>query len=217
MRKRFVTILFTATFCLLLPASRLHAQEGAAHPPGATAEAAHAEHESEPLLPDLEAKSTYTEAAWVLIIFIAMLIILYPTAWKNVLAGLKKREERIRNDIAEAEATRAKAEATLKEYNTQLAAAENRIREMLSKATVDGEKLATSIRMKAQSEAEEIKERTQREIESSKDAAINEIYAQAAELSTSIAEKILKRSLNAEDQRALVRESLAQLQSVEIK
>ena len=42
-------------------------------------------------------------ALWVVIIFIVLLVVLYPTAWKNVLAGLKAREERIRNDIAEAE------------------------------------------------------------------------------------------------------------------
>ena len=45
-------------------------------------------------------------ALWVVIIFVVMLMILYPTAWRNVLEGLKKREERIRKDIAEAEAAR---------------------------------------------------------------------------------------------------------------
>ena len=60
-------------------------------------------------------------AVWTLIIFLILLGILYKGAWKNVLAGLKGREERIRNDIAQAEAARAKAEATLKEYNAQLA------------------------------------------------------------------------------------------------
>src|SRR4051812_40687476 len=51
---------------------------------------------SEPLLPDPSNRSDQLQALWVLIIFIVLLAILYPTAWKNILAGLKKREERIR-------------------------------------------------------------------------------------------------------------------------
>jgi F-type H+-transporting ATPase subunit b len=148
------------------------------------------------------------------IIFVVLLIVLYPTAWKSVLAGLKAREQRIRNDIAEAEAAHAKAEATLNQYNAQLAAAEERVRQMITQAVADGEKLATSIRMKAQSESEEIKERAQKDIEAARDAALREIYEKTAELATSVAEKIIRRNLNAADQQQLVRESLEQLQTV---
>jgi F-type H+-transporting ATPase subunit b len=153
-------------------------------------------------------------AVWVLIIFVVLLAILYPTAWKNVLAGLKQREARIRNDIAEAEAARAKAEATLKEYNSQLAKAEARVREMLSNATHEGEKLAEAIQAKGQAEAEETRQRAIREIEAAKKQAITEIYAQAAQLSTSVAEKILRRAINVEDQRELVKRSLEELETV---
>ncbi len=173
----------------------------------------HGEHAEPGLLPDPTNVQTWYSALWVVIIFAVMLIILYPTAWKSVLAGLKQREQRIRNDIAEAEAARAKAEATLREYNTQLAAAEDRIREMLSKATIDGEKLATNIRMKAQQESEEIKERAQKDIEAARDAALREIYEQTAELATSVAEKIIRRNLNPADQEDLVQRSLEQLQT----
>jgi len=168
----------------------------------------------ERLVPIPPSRDTIVSAVWVLVIFIVMLAILYPTAWKNILAGLKKREERIRKDIADAEAARLRAESTLKQYNEQLAAAEGRVRDMLSKATADGERLATQIRMQAQAEAEEIKERNAKEIVAAKDAAIREIYEKTADLSTSIAEKILKRNLNADDQRELVRSSLEQLSSV---
>src|SRR4051812_6890697 len=88
----------------------------------------------ERLVPIPPSKDTIVSAVWVLIIFILMLVILYPLAWKKVLAGLKSREERIRNDIAGAERRRREAEATLKQYNDQLAGAETRIRDMLAKA-----------------------------------------------------------------------------------
>ena len=165
------------------------------------------------LLPDVTSRVTQLQALWVIIIFIVLLVILYPTAWKNVLAGLKAREQKIRQDIADAEMSRKKAEDTLKEYSAQLATAEGKIRDMMTKASADAEKLATSLRMQAQQEAEEIKERSSREIDAARKAALNDIYAQAAELSTNIASKILRRNLNADDQRNLVNESLQQLQT----
>jgi F-type H+-transporting ATPase subunit b len=174
--------------------------------------------ESDPsLLPPVAgegSQQTYFQALWVVIIFVILLAILYPTAWKNVLAGLKKREERIRHDITDAENARAKAEGTLKEYNTRLATAETQVRDLITKAAADAEKIAAGIRMRGQQEAEEIKERALKDIDASRKQALTEIYEQTANLSTSIAEKILKRNLNADDQRDLVNESLKQLQSL---
>jgi len=153
-------------------------------------------------------------AAWVLVIFIVLLAVLYPTAWKQVLEGLKKREEHIRKEIGDAEEARAKAEGTLKEYQSQLSAAEEKVREMIGVATAQGEKIAAEIRGKGQQEAEEAKRRAMRDIEEAGKQAVREIYAKAAELSTSIAGKILRRNLNAEDQQDLVRRSLEEMRSV---
>jgi F-type H+-transporting ATPase subunit b len=207
LRKLILALVMAA--CLAMPAGRALAAEEHT----STAAAGH-EEQKPPLLPSPFEKEPWIEALWTVIIFIVLLAVLYPTAWKSVLAGLKKREERIRNDIAEAEASRAKAEATLREYNTQLAAAETRVREMVNTATKDGERIATEIRMRAQKDSEEAKTRATKEIESAKTQALAEIYQRAAELSTSIAEKILRRSINAEDQKDLVKRSLDELQSV---
>jgi len=151
---------------------------------------------------------------WVLAIFLLVAIILYRTAWKNVLIGLKAREERIRKDIADAEAARMKAEETLRQYDSRLAEAELKVRDIIDKAALDAERIGTSIRMKAQEEAEEAKERATKEIEAAKQTALTEIYEQTANLATSVAEKIIRRNLNPDDQRDLVNQSLQQLQHV---
>ena len=164
---------------------------------------------------DHHAAAARKQALWTLIIFVVLLAILYPTAWKNILNGLKAREQRIRADIAEAEQARARAEATLKEYNAQLATAENKVREMIGGAVAQGEKVAADIRAKAQAEAEESRQRAVREIEGARKAAIAEIYERAAEISTSIAEKILRRNISVDDQRDLVRRSIEELQTVQ--
>ena len=149
-----------------------------------------------------------------IVIFILLVAVLGKYAWGPILSGLKAREEKIRKDIADAEAARAKAEATLREYNQQLATAEQKVRDMIAKATTDAEQLAASIRARAQQEGEETKERAMRDIENAREQALSEIYAQTAELSTRIAEKILRRNLNADDQRELVNQSLQELQTI---
>jgi F-type H+-transporting ATPase subunit b len=202
--------------------ARTPAARGAAAPEHSTAttttehaEAGHdAGHKTYKLLPEADDPQTWYAALWVLIIFLVLLAVLYPTAWKNVLAGLKAREERIRKDIADAEAARTRAEATLKEYNSQLAAAETRVRDMLAKATADGEAIAANIRTRAQQEAEDTKQRATRDIEVARDQAVAELHQQAAVLATTVAEKILRRNLNADDQRDLVDSSLAEISAV---
>jgi len=172
-------------------------------------EAAHAASEDQPGL----LSPNFGSILWVMVFFLIVLAILYKAAWKNVLEGLKKREQRIRKDLTDAEAARVKAEATLQEYAAQITAVEQKVRDMITGASAEGEKIATTLRMQAQQEAEASKERAIKEIESARQQALQDIYAQAAELSTSIAEKILRRNLNVDDQRDLVNQSLQQLQN----
>ncbi len=159
-------------------------------------------------------KNGLIPAVTTLVIFAMLVAVLGKFAWGPIADGLKKREEHIRKDIADAEAARVKAEQTLREYQKQLGTAEETVRGMIAKAVQDGEKVAAEIRNKSQQEAEEAKERAKREIESAGKQAVAEIYEKAADLSTSIAAKILRRSLNAEDQRDLVAQTLEQMQAV---
>ena len=149
-----------------------------------------------------------------LIVFALLLALLGKYAWGPIAAGLKAREDRIRKDIADAEAARVRAEAALKDYNTQLASAETRVREMLAKATTEGEAIAANIRTRAQQEAEETRQRAMRDIDAARDQAVAQIHEEAAVLATTVAEKILRRNLNPDDQRDLVAQSLDQLQTV---
>src|SRR5687767_8902159 len=124
MLKQIVLMLAVAA-CLAMPSGARAADAGhgtaatpdTTHAGGAGGAGGHDAHAKPDLLPDPTSRTTQLQALWVLIIFIILLVILYRTAWGNVLAGLKKREARIRQDIADAEATRKRAEATLAQYN----------------------------------------------------------------------------------------------------
>lgn len=149
-----------------------------------------------------------------LVVFIALVAVLGKYAWGPIARGLQDREDKIRKDIADAEAARARAEQTLKEYSARLASAEAQIRDMIGKAQQDAEGVAAGIKVKAQQEAEEIKERATKDIDASKNAALAELHEHAATLATTVAEKILRRQITVDDQRELVRSSLDELASV---
>src|SRR5438093_4793520 len=98
--KRFVVM--TALMGTFLLGGRNPVRAAEEHAASGSANAAVAEQETkEPLVPDVTSGKTWAQALWTIIIFVFLVSILYPTAWKNVLEGLKKREERIRADIAE--------------------------------------------------------------------------------------------------------------------
>ncbi|HEV7301348.1 MAG TPA: F0F1 ATP synthase subunit B [Tepidisphaeraceae bacterium] len=147
-----------------------------------------------------------------LIVFILLLAILSKFAWGPITKGLAEREQKIRDEIQNAEKARLAAEARLREYDAKLATADAQVRELLNKATADAERAATTIRMQAQQESEEAKERAIRDIEAARKDALRDVYEQTAMLATTVAEKILRRNLNADDQRDLVNASLEQLQ-----
>jgi F-type H+-transporting ATPase subunit b len=205
--KKTLMLLTFVTAIALMPVSRARAADQPEHAQGVAAGTEHAE-------PADEGKEATLSALWALIIFIVMLAILYPTAWRSIVLGLKKREERIRKDIEDAEKARAQAEATLKESTAKLAAAEAKTRELVAVATTQGEQLAANIRTQAQKEAEMIRQRSVQDIEAARDAALRDVHNQAALLSTAVAEKIVRRNLNDTDQEQLIRESLEQFQQV---
>jgi F-type H+-transporting ATPase subunit b len=149
-----------------------------------------------------------------IVIFALLVAVLGKYAWAPILTGLRAREEKIRKEIADAEELRGKAEAALRQYNEQLATAEQKARDMLAKATADAENLANQIRARGQQEAEESKERALKDIDAARDQALSDIYQQTADLATRVAEKIIRRNLNADDQRELVNQSLNELQTV---
>lgn len=149
-----------------------------------------------------------------LLVFGGLVFILGRYAWGPIVAGLKAREDKIRADIEAAERARAEANAARKQFEEQLATAEARVREMLARAQADGQQLATRLRAQAQEEAEDIKQRAIREIEQSQREALEEIRAEAATLATAVAEKILRREVNRQDQRRLIEESLDEFQTV---
>jgi F-type H+-transporting ATPase subunit b len=150
-------------------------------------------------------------AIFTLIVFSVVLAILAKYAWGPIAKGLEERENRIRRDIEEAERARLEAEAKQREYAAQLEGAEAKVRELLAAAQKDADALGQRMKMDAQTEAEGIRDKATRDIEAARVNAVGDVRREAAELATLVAEKILRREIGPGDRKALLDESLKQI------
>src|SRR5262249_31820493 len=139
-----------------------------------------------------------------LVVFTIVLAILGKFAWPRINKGLSERENKIREEIAAAEAARKQAKDALNQYEKSLADARAEAQRMLEKTKAQQQALAEELKAKADTELAAMRDRARRDIESAKRAAIGEIYEEAASAATRIAAKILQREVNARDQQRLI-------------
>jgi F-type H+-transporting ATPase subunit b len=141
---------------------------------------------------------------WASIAFIAVLVILKKMAWGPILRTLEEREQGIANALKQAELAKEEM-ASLKSGNEQLLkeAREERDR-ILKEAKEIGDRMRAEAKDRAAQEGAVMLANAQREIETQKKAAIQELKNQVASLSIQIAEQLVKDKLSdAEKQNAL--------------
>ncbi|MEN9334306.1 MAG: hypothetical protein RLY35_1486 [Bacteroidota bacterium] len=141
---------------------------------------------------------------WASIAFIAVLVILKKMAWGPILQTLEEREQGIANALKQAELAKEEM-ASLRSGNEQLLkeAREERDR-ILKEAKEIGDRMRVEAKDRAAQEGAAMLANAQREIETQKKAAIQELKNQVASLSIQIAEQLVKDKLSdAEKQNAL--------------
>jgi len=146
-----------------------------------------------------------------IVVFGIAFFILSKTAWPKIMSGLEARESKIKGDLADAERAREQAQASLEQYERALAQARAEAASIVDEARTNQQKLAAELKARTEAELQQMRDSAKRDIASAKAAAIAELHAHVADLSTDIAAKILRRELSAVDQRALVDDSLNQL------
>ncbi|MEM8834876.1 MAG: F0F1 ATP synthase subunit B [Planctomycetota bacterium] len=143
-------------------------------------------------------------------VFLVALYILSKTAWPKIVGGLEARENKIRSEIEAAEEAKKKSEEALSELDRVRSEAKAEAQKMVEATKAEQARLAADLKIEAEKELTQLRESAMRNIEAAKRAALNEIYAESAVLATNIAEKILEREVNAEDQKRLVDQSVAE-------
>jgi len=149
-------------------------------------------------------------ALWSLIVFLIFLAVLKKFAWVPLAAGLDERESGIRQDIADAESARLKAEAMLAQHAAKLDQVQDEVREIIAEARRDAEHTKQSILEEAQREADASKDRAIAEINRARVTAESALFDQVADLVGSATEHVLARSIRDDDQNRLIEEALSQ-------
>lgn len=152
---------------------------------------------------------------WTIVTFIVLLLILWKAAWKPIVGALDSRAEKIRTDIENAEKSRQEAEKLLAQYKEMIANAKDESSKIISSSKAEAEKVKNEIIEKATIESKAIADRAKNEINLAKDNALADIKSEVVILSTEIASKILRKNINAEDQKAIVKETLDKIRTVQ--
>jgi len=133
---------------------------------------------------------------WMLIIFGIVVFVLKKFAWKPILDALKEREQSIAQALNSAEEAK-KEVAGLKADNEKVIAEARREKDAILKEAKElKDKIVAEAKEKAAAEAQKTIDQARQQIDAEKTAAINDIKKQMAELSVSIAEKVIKKELS---------------------
>jgi F-type H+-transporting ATPase subunit b len=154
-------------------------------------------------------------ALWTLIIFIVVVIVLGKFAWGPILNALQKREDFIRDALADAKRHQEEAEVKLKEYHDKLNAAQAEARSIVDEARRDAEVVKHRIEDEAKKEADAMVDRAKREIEIATDTAVRELYDLSGRLATDIASRVIRKELDAREHERLIADSIEELGEID--
>lgn len=140
-----------------------------------------------------------------LIAFLIIFFVLAKVAWPKVLATMEERELRIASSLDEAEATRQKAIADRKASDEIVTDARRQAAEIVLEARQDAEQERARIIAAAHAEAEDILAKAHSSAEEERRSIYAGAAASIADLSVSVASKIVERTLDEDgEQRRLI-------------
>jgi F-type H+-transporting ATPase subunit b len=149
---------------------------------------------------------------WQIVVFIAVLVVLGKFAFPHILGAVEAREERIRELLAAAARDRDEAQVLLEEQKKEMESVRGKAQEVIAEARTAGERMREELLTQARREQEEMMMRTRRDLDLQVQRALEEIRAEAADLAIAAASKLVERNLDAEDNRRLVNDFLAQVE-----
>ena len=141
-------------------------------------------------------------------VFVIFYLIFRYKIWPGIAKGLDERNAKIISEIKAAEQARHAAKARQDELEAKMREALEQADRMIREAKAEALRAGQEIRAKNEAELAERIKRASDEIEAARRAAVADIQAQASDLGVSIARRILGRTINADDQKKLVEESL---------
>lgn len=140
-----------------------------------------------------------------LIAFLIIWVVLAKFAWPQILSMMDERGKRIQESLDEAETTKKKAIASRKEYDELVTDARRKSADIVLEARKDAEAERARIIEAAHKEAEDIIAKAHANAEDERNAIYAAAAASVADLSVSVASKIVGETLDQDgEQRRLI-------------
>jgi F-type H+-transporting ATPase subunit b len=145
---------------------------------------------------------------WTLVIFLVLLVILMKFAYPPILGYAEAREKRIQAALDEARHQREETARLLEEQRAQLAEARQQAQAVIAEGKVAAERIRQELVDKARLEQQELVARARDDIERERQLALESLRREAIDLAMAAAARLVGQSLQAEDDRRIVREYL---------
>jgi F-type H+-transporting ATPase subunit b len=139
-----------------------------------------------------------------LVTFVILLLLLRMVAFKPIMRMMDERSKRIKESLEQAESLKqqsAKAEEDLKQ---QIQQASREGQDRIARAIQAGEDVKHKAEEDAKTEAEKLLNRARQEIRHERDEAIDGVRREFADLTVLAAGKVIEKSLDKADHRALI-------------
>jgi F-type H+-transporting ATPase subunit b len=148
---------------------------------------------------------------WTLLVFGVTMLLLARLAFPRISEALERRRKAIEESIDTAERTRAEADQILAEYRERLKEARAQAEEIVQRARQAAETHERESKERGQELLAEASKRAERDIESARSRALDELRREVADLTIMATERVTRKTLDASDQRRLVEEALSEL------
>ena len=146
---------------------------------------------------------------WTLVIFVVLLVILTPAAFKPLTRAVEAREKALEDAIRAAREDREKAAQLLAEQQKAIDASRVEAQRVIADARVTGEKLRNEMLEQTKQQQHELLDRARAEIDTERKRAIADLRREAVELALAGASKVIERNLDDQTNRKLVESFLA--------
>ncbi|HGP9129737.1 TPA: F0F1 ATP synthase subunit B [Streptococcus pneumoniae] len=143
--------------------------------------------------------------------FILLLVLIKKFAWSNITGIFEERAEKIASDIDRAEEARQKAEVLAQKREDELAGSRKEAKTIIENAKETAEQSKANILADAKLEAGHLKEKANQEIAQNKVEALLSVKGEVADLTISLAGKIISQNLDSHAHKALIDQYIDQL------
>ena len=143
--------------------------------------------------------------------FLLLIFLVKKYAWGNISSILDERAEKISSDIDGAEEARKKAEELASKREAELAGSRTEAKTIIENAKETAEKSKSDILAEAKLEAGRLKEKANQEIAQNKAEALQSVKGEVADLTISLAGKIISQNLDGHAHKELIDQYIDQL------